>query len=202
MGKKVKIKKSSKLGRLSRGGVKIHPTAEVDPLVRVGRGTVVLQYSEIEKEAVIGEQCKIKRNVHIDRGVRVGSQVKIEDNCSIYNVTTIEDGVFIGPHTVLTNDKHPRAITPDGRLKSGGDWEVGKILVKKGASIGAHSVVLTNVTIGEFALVGAGSVVTKDVPDFGLAYGNPARVVGFVCKCGRKLAKGDKCQACGVVNNF
>jgi len=134
---------------------------------------------------------------------------------------TLEDGVFIGPHACLINDKMPRAITPAGDLKRDADWEVGKILVKYGASVGAGAVVLPQVTIGRFALVGAGAVVTKDVPDHGLVVGNPARLVGYVCKCGRRLSeeggkgkgeegrgkgeKGEKvawCEVCGLEYEF
>jgi len=115
--------------------------------------------------------------------------VKIQNNCSIYQGSKIEDGVFIGPNTCLTNDKEPRAINTDGTLKEQSDWKVGKILVKIGASIGASSVILPGVTIGQFAMIGAGSVVTKDVPEYAVVYGNPADIRGYVCKCGAKITK-------------
>ncbi|MGB9880554.1 MAG: acyltransferase, partial [Anaerolineae bacterium] len=105
----------------------------------------------------------------------------------IYHGVTIEDGVFIGPHACLTNDKLPRAITPEGQLKRDTDWEVGKILIQYGASIGAGAIILPGVTVGRFAMVGAGAVVTKDVVAHGLVIGNPARLVGFVCQCGHRL---------------
>jgi acetyltransferase-like isoleucine patch superfamily enzyme len=109
---------------------------------------------------------------------------------------TVEDGVFLGPHVCFTNDKIPRAVNPDGSLKKGDDWEVSPILVKEGAAIGANSTILPGVTVGRWALVGSGSVVTKDVPDFGLVYGNPARLHGYVCKCGKKIEK--ECKVCKV----
>ncbi|MBI4531736.1 MAG: N-acetyltransferase, partial [Candidatus Latescibacteria bacterium] len=123
---------------------------------------------------------------------------------SIYHGVVVEDGVFIGPHVCLINDKTPRAITLDGTLKREGDWQVGKILVRYGASIGTGAIVLPDLVIGRFAMVGAGSVVTKSVPDYGLVLGNPARLKGFVCACGKRLVeeeeKGEvvmmRCRVC------
>ncbi len=114
----------------------------------------------------------------------------------------MENGVFIGPHCVLTNDKLPRAITVQGILKTDSDWEQMPILIKEGASLGARTVVLPGITIGRWAMIGAGSIVTKDVPDYGLAYGNPARLQGYVCPCGRKLEVGKKGgERCDFCNN-
>jgi UDP-2-acetamido-3-amino-2,3-dideoxy-glucuronate N-acetyltransferase len=129
--------------------------------------------------------------------VQIGSRVKIQNNCSVYHGATLEDGVFLGPHVVLTNDLYPRAINPDGSLKGNDDWEVGPIRVCYGASIGARSVILPGVTIGRFALVGAGSVVTRDVPDYGLVVGTPARLTGYVCACGHRLMPAET-HAAGV----
>ena len=129
----------------------------------------------------------IGKNVYIDFSVKIGNNVKIENNSSVNHGVEIEDGVFVSQNVCLINDKRPRAINPNGRPKKEGDWEVGKILVKRGASIGSNSVILPGVTIGEFAMIGAGSVVTKDVPDYALAYGNPARVHGKVDKEGNKV---------------
>jgi acetyltransferase-like isoleucine patch superfamily enzyme len=126
--------------------------------------------------------------VYIDFNVTIGDRVKIQNYALIYHGVTIEDGVFVGPYACLTNDKLPRAITPDGELKTDADWEVGTILVKVGASIGAGAIILPSVTIGQFALVGAGAVVTHNVPDYGLVFGNPARLMGYVCPCGNRLA--------------
>ena len=165
----------------------IHPTAEVSPKAQIGEGTRIWHHAQVREGAKIGRNCIIGKNVYIDFDVTIGDNVKIQNNASVYHGATVEDGVFIGPHACLTNDKIPRAITPTGQLKGSQDWEVGRILVKYGASIGAGAVILPNVTIGRFAMVGAGAVVTRDVPDHGLVVGNPARLVGYVCRCGRRL---------------
>ena len=128
----------------------------------------------------------------MDSGVRIGSNVKIQNNVSLYRGVTLEDGVFCGPHCVFTNDLRPRAINPDGTLKTTEDWHVSETLVRYGAAIGAHATVVCGITIGRWAMVGAGSVVTRDVPDYGLVYGNPARLRGFVCPCGENLAPEDE----------
>jgi acetyltransferase-like isoleucine patch superfamily enzyme len=136
--------------------------------------------------------------------VGIGDRCKVQNHASIFHGATLEDGVFVGPGAVLTNDRHPRAINPDGSLKTDSDWEVGTILVRHGASLGAGAVILTNLTIGRFALVGAGAVVTHSVPDHGLVVGNPARLVGYACACGRRLVPADgtarpeqfRCQHC------
>jgi acetyltransferase-like isoleucine patch superfamily enzyme len=168
--------------------VKIHPTAEISPGAHIGRGTQVWAQAQVREGANIGESCIIGKDVYIDHHVSIGSNVKLQNRASIYYGVTLEDAVFIGPHACLTNDKHPRAITPQGQMKGTADWEVGPILVKYGASVGAGVVILPDVTIGIFALVGAGAVVTADVPDHGIVTGNPARLKGFACKCARKLA--------------
>ena len=168
----------------------IHPTAEVSNRAKIGNNTKVWHQCQIREKAVIGDNCILGKNVYIDHSVRIGNNVKVQNNSSIYHGSEIEDGVFIGPHVCLTNDKNPRAINEDEALKGNDDWEAGKILIKKGASIGACSVILPNVAIGQFAMVGAGSVVTKDVPDFGLVYGNPAKLHGYVDKKGNKVKGG------------
>jgi acetyltransferase-like isoleucine patch superfamily enzyme len=126
--------------------------------------------------------------------------VKLENRVSLFRGVTLEDGVFVGPHVSFTNDKHPRAITPDGSLASEEDWTAVETLVKYGASIGAGAVVLPGVTIGRWAMVGAGALVSRDVPDHGLVVGHPARLVGYACKCGQSLrCDGDvwACPECG-----
>lgn len=165
----------------------IHPTAEVAASAQIGRGTCLWNQVQVRNGARIGAECNLGKNVYIDFGVVIGDRVKIQNNVSVYHGVTIEDGVFIGPHVCFTNDLNPRAITPDGKVKGQEDWVVGAILIRCGASIGAGSIILPNVTIGSFALVGAGSVVTRSVPDHALVYGNPARIHGYVCRCGGRL---------------
>jgi acetyltransferase-like isoleucine patch superfamily enzyme len=145
--------------------------------------------------------------VYVDFDVVIGDNVKIQNGCFVYHGVTLEDGVFLGPGVILTNDKLPRAVNPDGSLKTDIDWDVGKILVKRGTSLGAGAVVLPDLVIGTFAMIGAGAVVTKDVPDHGLSVGNPARLIGFVCYCGARLGDGEiasgkmqaLCDRCGAV---
>ncbi len=166
----------------------IDPTADVSPDTHVGDGTHIWRHVHIREHAYIGESCNIGKGAYVEKHVRIGSRVKIQNNVSIFEGVTIEDGVFVGPHVTFTNDLHPRAITPDGKLKSAKDWVVTTTLVKYGASIGAGSVIVCGVTIGEFALIGAGSVVTKDVPAHALVYGNPARLQGHVCRSAHRLS--------------
>lgn len=170
--------------------VRIHPTAEVSDQANIGAGTSVWHQSQIREDTEIGENCIFGKGVYVDFGVRIGSNVKVQNYVSIYHGVEIEDGVFVGPHVCFTNDNLPRAITPDGSLKAADDWELGRVLVKQGASLGANATILPKVIIGEWALVGSGAVVTKDVPPHGLVIGNPARLAGFVCACGHRLEAG------------
>lgn len=182
--------------------IRIHATAEVSPKAMIGEGTSIWHQSQVREGAQLGEQCIVGKNVYIDFDVQIGARVKIQNNCSVYHGATLEDGVFLGPHVVLTNDLYPRAINPDGSLKGNDDWEVGPIRIGYGASIGARSVVLPGVTVGRFALVGAGAVVTRDVPAHGIVVGCPARLIGYACACGQRLgpaaAGGLSCPKCGA----
>lgn len=178
--------------------VKIHPTAEVSPLASIGDDTQIWHQAQVREGASVGRQCIIGKGVYVDVGVRIGDRCKLQNGAFIYHGATLEDGVFVGPGAILTNDRLPRAINPDGTLKRDADWEVGTILVRRGASLGAGCIVLPNLVIGEFAMVAAGAVVTHNVPDHGLVVGVPARLVGFVCRCGRRLRL-MRCHAAGGV---
>lgn len=134
----------------------------------------------------------IGKGVYIGAGVQIGNRVKIQNYVSVYEGLTIEDGVMVGPHVCFTNDLLPRAVLPNGDLKGGEDWVLTPTLIREGVGLGGNATIRCGVTIGRWALVGAGSVVTKDVPDYGLVYGNPARLHGFVCAHGHKVDKIDE----------
>lgn len=168
--------------------VYIHPTAEVSPEASVGAGTRIWHLAHVREDAMIGEYCNIGKGVYVDVHVKIGSNVKIQNYVSVFEGVTLEDGVFVGPHVCFTNDLFPRAITREGTLKSAAHWTVIPTLVKYGASLGGGAVIRCGVTIGRFALVGSGAVVTRDVPPHGLVLGNPARLRGFVCHCARPLS--------------
>lgn len=178
----------------------VHPSADVSPRARIGKGTRIWNRAQVREGAVLGEQCNVGKDVYIDCDVRIGNCCKIQNSALIYHGAVIEDGVFIGPQACLTNDRYPRAINPDGSLKGVDDWEVGQTVVRYGASIGAGAIIVTGVEIGRFAMVGAGAVVTHDVPAYGLVVGTPARLVGYVCACGARLEIDDqgrgRCPRC------
>jgi UDP-2-acetamido-3-amino-2,3-dideoxy-glucuronate N-acetyltransferase len=185
----------------------VHPTAEVSPDAQIGAGTRIWRQAHVREHAQIGKSCNIGKDVYIDANVRIGSNVKIQNQVSVFEGVTLEDGVFVGPHVCFTNDLLPRAITADGTLKGVDDWVITPTLVKYGASIGAGSTILCGITIGEFALIGAGAVVTRDVPPHALVFGNPARQRGYVCHCARRLSDVNEqngrligtCELCGKV---
>ena len=189
---------------VERAGVRVHPTAEVSPDAVIGPGTSIWNQAQVREDARIGAGCIIGKNVYVDAGVVVGDRVKIQNNVSLFRGVTVEDGVFVGPHVCFTNDRVPRAINRDGSPKTDDDWEVTPILVRSGAALGANSTILPGVTIGRWAMIGAGSVVTRDVADNELVAGNPARRLGSACACGQPLRDVDgepfagDCPACGT----
>lgn len=172
--------------------VSVHPTAEVSPRANIGANTRIWHQVQVREGAEIGENCILGKGVYVDFDVLIGNNVKIQNGCFVFHGATLEDGVFLGPGVILTNDKNPRAINTDGTLKKDADWDVGRTLIKRGAALGAGSIVLPGVTVGEFAMAGAGAVVTKDVPPHALVVGSPARVIGFVCDCGARLRGGKR----------
>jgi UDP-2-acetamido-3-amino-2,3-dideoxy-glucuronate N-acetyltransferase len=170
-----------------------HETSLVDEPCEVGSGTRIWHFSHIMPEVTIGQNCVIGQNVFIGKGVKMGNNVKIENNVSVYEGVTLEDDVFCGPSCVFTNVVNPRSHVPRSH-------EFKPTLVKRGASLGANTTVVCSHTIGKYAFIGAGAVVTKDIPDYALAYGNPAEIHGWICECGTKLeftAASGRCQACG-----
>jgi UDP-2-acetamido-3-amino-2,3-dideoxy-glucuronate N-acetyltransferase len=169
--------------------IQVHATADVSPDARVGDGTSVWHQVQIREGACVGRNCVLSKGVYIDAGVRIGNNVKIQNYVSVYHGVTIEDGVFVGPHVCFTNDLRPRAVNPDGSLKAADDWVLSPTLVQEGAALGANSTIVCGVTIGRWAMIGSGSVVTHDIPDHGLAWGNPAELHGFVCQCGVRLCE-------------
>ena len=174
--------------------IRIHPSADVSPAAIIGEGCSIWHGVHIREQARLGCSCIVGKNVYIDSGVQIGDNVKIQNNASLYHGLTIEDGVFLGPHVVCTNDRLPRAITPAGALKGEQDWQVGRILIRYGASLGAGVIVVSGVTIGRWALIGAGAVVTRDVPDHALMVGNPAQLRGFVSAGGVRCATQQQAQ--------
>lgn len=188
-------------GRATAGdaGATINPTADVADSAVLGPGTRVWHLAQIGERAVLGRSCVLGRGACVGPGVVIGDHVKIQNYALVYHPATLDDGVFVGPAAVLTNDLAPRAVDVDGRPKSAGDWSPVAVRVKEGASLGARSVCVAPVTIGRWAMVGAGAVVVDDVPDFGLVVGVPARRIGWVGRAGvalRRCAGSDPTWQC------
>jgi UDP-2-acetamido-3-amino-2,3-dideoxy-glucuronate N-acetyltransferase len=167
--------------------IRIQDSADVSPDAVFGDGSSVWHLAQVREGAVLGRNCVIGRGAYIGSGVHLGDNCKVQNYALVYEPASLEDGVFVGPAAVFTNDHFPRAITPDGELKSAHDWEPVGVTVRRGASIGARAVCVAPVTIGAWALVAAGSTVVKDVPDFALVAGVPARRLGWVGRAGVPL---------------
>jgi len=167
---------------------RIHPTAEVSPEARIGEGTSIWHWVQVREGARIGRDCVIGKDVYVDTDVVLGDRCKVQNFATLYKGLTIGDRVFIGPHACFTNDVYPRAVSPD--------WEIVPTKVEDGASVGANATVLPGLTIGRNAMVAGGAVVTKDVPPHALVAGVPAKIVGWVCDCGRPLDRRMYCAHC------
>jgi len=172
----------------------VHKSAYIEKDVQIGKGTQIWHFSHIMKGTRIGKNCKIGQNVFIDRKARIGNGVKIENNVSVYKKVILEDNVFCGPSAVFTNVINPRSAYP--RKLS----EYRATLVKKGTTVGANATIVCGHTLGRYAFIGAGAVVTRDIPDYALAYGNPAKVKGWMCECGNKLKFTKDVSICGTCN--
>jgi acetyltransferase-like isoleucine patch superfamily enzyme len=184
------------MSHVSHNEVVVHETAVVEPGVAIGAGTRIWHHAHVRDGAVIGSGCNLGKNVYVDAGVVIGDRCKVQNNVSLYAGVTLEDEVFIGPSAVFTNDRFPRAHAEGG-------WDVVPTLVRTGASIGANATLVCGIEIGAWSTVAAGSVVTRDVVPHELVAGNPARRLGWVCRCGHVLIRGNvdsrptTCERCG-----
>jgi acetyltransferase-like isoleucine patch superfamily enzyme len=171
---------------------KISSNAIIDVSALIGSGTTIWHNVQIRDGVSIGSECTVGKDVYIGSGVEIGNNCKIQNGAQIYEPARIGDGVFIGPQVVLTNDRVPRAVTASGHLKLASDWNPVGVTIEMGASIGANSTCIAPIRIGKWAMVGAGSVVTRDIPNYALVVGNPAKQIGWVNEAGeRLLAKGE-----------
>lgn len=166
---------------------RIHPTAEVEDGAVIGDGTVIWQYAHIRAGAEIGAECIVGRGVYIGPAVRIGNRCKIQNHALVYEPAVLEDGAFVGPGVIFTNDLSPRAVNPDGTLKDADDWTSVGVTIGRGASVGARAVCVAPVRIGAWAMVAAGAVVVRDVPDYALVAGVPAHQIGWVGEAGQRL---------------
>lgn len=167
--------------------VRVHASADVDERAQLGEGTAIWHLAQVREGAVLGKGCIVGRGAYVGPGVTMGDHCKLQNYALVYEPAVLEDGVFVGPAAVFTNDHFPRAVAPDGALKTADDWDMVGVTVRAGASIGARAVCVAPVTVGRWALVAAGAVVIKDVPDFALVAGVPARFVRWVGRAGVPL---------------
>lgn len=178
-------------------------SADVDPTATVGDGSSVWHLAQVRDGATIGESCVIGRGAYIGSGVSVGDNCKVQNYALVYEPAVLEPGVFVGPAAVLTNDEFPRAVNPDGTPKSAHDWQAVGVTLREGASVGARAVCIAPVTVGRWATVAAGAVVTKDVPDYALVAGVPARRLKWVGRAGVPLQdQGDGTYLCPVTGEL
>lgn len=166
---------------------RVAESADVDARATIGGRTVVWHLAQIREDARVGADCIIGRGAYVGPGVVIGDRCKVQNYALVYEPAVVEDGAFIGPAVVFTNDRHPRAVTPEGNLKTADDWEAVGVVLRAGASVGARAVCVAPVTIGRWAMVAAGALVTRDVPDFGLVAGSPARRIRWVGQAGVPL---------------
>ncbi len=187
---------------------RFHKTADISPKSKIGTGTIIWNEAQVREKVAIGNNCVLGKGVYIDKDCRIGNQVKIQNYSSLFRSTIVEDFVFIGPYVCFTNDKYPRSSTIDNVLKTDSDWEHYTTTVQKGASLGAGVIVLPGITIGKYAMIGAGSVVVKDVEEQTLVIGNPATKHGYVCICGTIISKSLRkpkimyCKKCQKTNTL
>lgn len=168
----------------------VHESSYIDNGVKIGQGTKIWHFCHIQQGAIIGENCSLGQNVNVSNNVRIGNNVKIQNNVSIYEGVELEDYVFCGPSMVFTNDLMPRAKYPKGHIN------YKKTLVKKGATIGANATIICGNTLGEWCMVAAGAVVTRDVLPYALVAGVPAKQIGWICECGELLNEQMDCKVC------
>jgi len=171
--------------------VRVLASADVDDRAELGDGTTVWHLAQVREGARLGRDCIVGRGAYVGTGVQMGDNCKLQNYALVYEPAVLENGVFVGPAAVLTNDLYPRAIDPDGKLKRGDDWDAVGVTIREGASIGARAVCVAPVTIGRWATVAAGAVVVKDVPDFALVAGVPARRLRWVGRAGVPLEETD-----------
>ncbi|MFB9376712.1 acyltransferase [Kineococcus gynurae] len=175
---------------------RVEASADVAADVRMGPGSRVWHLAQVREGAVLGEGCVVGRGAYVGIGVQVGARCKIQNYALVYEPARLADGVFVGPAAVLTNDHRPRAVAPDLSAKSAADWEPVGVDLREGASVGANATCVAPVVVGRWAMVAAGSVVTRDVPDFALVAGNPARRLGWVGRSGSRLVAAEDGWTC------
>lgn len=175
-----------------------HKTAEIEDGANIGQGSKIWHNCQIKKGAIIGEDCSIGHSCLVCSKTKIGKGCKLQSNIDVWDGVVLEDFVFVGPSAVFTNDPNPRAKYPKSKFPQYGEWK--KTLVKEGASLGANATIMCGIEIGKWAMVGAGAVVTKNVPDYAIVVGNPAKILGWICECGNKIEFNNEEAACKICN--